>query len=154
MNIVKDFSILGSASRIASKTRRAAKAPVNVSDPELNADLARRARTEMGNSERLVARFGSQAHYVCKWDKWVVWDGARWVLDTKDARVLRLAKDAARLIIAEAATFHDKDKQQAHFKWAMKSQKRSVVSASIYLARPDVMIQHETLDQNNDPQKG
>jgi putative DNA primase/helicase len=135
--------------RDAERNGRAGRQGVDApaSDPDLDAELATRARTEMGNGDRLIARFGRHLWHVEKWAKWLVWDGTRWALDTTDARVLRLAKDVARLIIAEAATFPDVEQQKAHFSWAMKSQKRSVLSASIHLSCPDALTQHDLLDQ-------
>ena len=79
----------------------------------LDRRLAKRARTDLGNGERLVARFGADVRFCHPWKKWLHFDGRRWKEDDK-AAVRRIAKRTVRAILKEAATIDDDDERKAH----------------------------------------
>lgn len=57
--------------------------------------------TDVGNSRRLVRRFGGRIRY-CPEMGWLTWDGSRWILDNR-GRVREMAKAVAQEILDEAA---------------------------------------------------
>ena len=110
-----------------------------------DAQLARLFQTDLGNSERLVARYGCALRYCFDFGKWLVWDGIRWAIDRNGA-ALDKAKATARAMLAEAATLGDREDSRKLAAWSFKSQARDRMSAMLYLAQPDVSTRPEQLD--------
>ena len=109
------------------------------------AHLATFFQTDLGNSERLVARYGHDLRYCYDFGKWLVWDGVRWALDRTGA-ALDQAKETARKMLAEAATLADKEDSRKLATWSFRSQARDRMMAMLYLAQPDVSVLPEQLD--------
>lgn len=105
----------------------------------LNATLADRPRTDMGNAERLVARHGSDIRFCHPWGQWLVWDGRRWKIDDT-GEVERRAKRTARAILAEARSLDDDDRRKGHAAWALTSETRARLDAAVKLAASEVGI--------------
>ena len=118
-----------------------AGAGVEVND----AQLARLFQTDLGNSERLVARHGRDLHYCFDFGKWLCWDGVRWAID-RNGDALDKAKDTARAMLAEAATLADREDARKLAAWSFKSQARERLAAALFLAQPDVSVLPEQLD--------
>jgi putative DNA primase/helicase len=118
--------------------------------PSLDQALADLPRTDLGNAERLVARFGRDLRYCHPWRRWLVWDGRRWRLDDTGA-ARRLAKAAVRAILNEAATFDDDDDRKAHVAWARASEKRDRVTAMLHLAEAELGVPVLPADMDQDP---
>ncbi|MHB1558588.1 MAG: phage/plasmid primase, P4 family [Isosphaeraceae bacterium] len=108
---------------------------------------ARTPRTDTGNAERMVARFGDRIRYCHPWKKWLSHDGRRWALDDTPA-VHQLAKKTARHILAEAAAIEDKARRAALVKWARESESRARLNSMIALAAVEegIPILPEMLD--------
>lgn len=129
----------------------AAPAPVRraIAEEEGNAvdeaHLAAFFQTDLGNSERLVARYGHDLRYCYDFGKWLVWDGVRWALDRTGA-ALDHAKETARKMLAEAATLADREDARKLAAWSFRSQARDRMMAMLYLAQPDVSVLPEQLD--------
>lgn len=49
---------------------------------------SRFARTDTGNAERLVARFGDRIRFCPPRKKWLYWNGKRWEWDVTGVLVL------------------------------------------------------------------
>lgn len=109
------------------------------------AHLATFFQTDLGNSERLVARYGRDLRYCYDFGKWLVWDGVRWAMD-RDGAALDKAKTTARKMLVEAATLADKDDSRKLAAWSFRSQARDRLTALLYLAQPDVSVHPEHLD--------
>lgn len=128
----------GSAPRIRLKARPGEPEPDETQPLSL---------TDMGNAQRLVARYGHQLHYCHPWNKWLAWDGTRWRIDDTGA-VVRCAKATSRAIFQEAAEARSDDQARALSKWAIRSQAEARLGAMIALAQsePDVPVIPEHLD--------
>jgi P4 family phage/plasmid primase-like protien len=103
--------------------------------------------TDLGNSERFLARHGKDILFCYHSRKWHAWDGRRWKQDN-EGRVERLAKSVARDLKREAKSLWQKsmgdDKKEkaakeAH-KWAMKSQAKERLAAIPAVARSEVAV--------------
>lgn len=101
--------------------------------------------TDMGNAERLIARFGDEMLYCRAWKSWVTWDGTRWQMDETGA-VERMAKMTVRMIPDEAPT--KGKKRDAVLKHAIKSESASRLEAMVRVARSDekVITKPDTFD--------
>jgi len=108
---------------------------------------AGRALTDLGNAERLVERFGKDVRHCREWNKWLVWDGVRWVID-REGRVERMAAETARGIYAEALACRDYDLRKKVVEHAVRSESERAINAMVSLARsqPGVPILPERLD--------
>lgn len=105
--------------------------------------------TDMGNAERLVARYGNEMRYCHAWGRWLVWDGRRWQIDETGA-IVRLAKDTVRSMYVEADNLANDDMRQDLIKWALKSEADARLTAMISLAEsePGVPVLVDDLDQD------
>ncbi len=101
--------------------------------------------TDLGNSERFVARHGADVRYCYPWTTWLVWTGARWESD-EAGRAHRLAKEAVRGIYQEAAEAEDEDRRKALAKHAARSESADKIRAMLELARSEVPVAPDELD--------
>jgi P4 family phage/plasmid primase-like protien len=104
-------------------------------------------RTDMGNAERLVARFGDDMRYSRDLGTWLVWTGTHWELD-RVCVAERLAKRTARAIwdeIRQAETVEDKKAIAGH---AARSESSRAVAAMLKLAETEegIPVRQEQLD--------
>ena len=100
--------------------------------------------TELGFARRLVHKHGEGLRYVVPWNRWLVWDGARWAPDA-DGHVQRCMKVIARevhtaLIRGKA----DPDMLRA----AKRAESSSGVKGALILAatEPEIAITPDKLD--------
>ena len=103
--------------------------------------------TDLGNAERLVDRFGDDIGYCYDWKKWLVWDGKRWAIDRK-GNIRQKAKQVVRTIYREIENATDKSERKEIFNHAMKSESDAKIKAIISLARDEVSVTPENLDQD------
>lgn len=92
--------------------------------------------TEMGNAERLMARYGDKLLYCYNWKRWLVWDGRRWA-DDEAGQVAKWAKATVRGIYGEAEREEDEQRRKAIAGHAQKSESDKAVRAMISLAQPE-----------------
>lgn len=110
-----------------------------------DANLAQLFQTDLGNSERLVARHGDELRYCFDFGKWLAWDSVRWAID-RNGVAIEAAKDTARKILIEAATLGDKEDSRKLAAWSFRSQSRDRLSAMLYLAQSNLSVRPEQLD--------
>lgn len=132
--------------------------------------LARKAaaepeeRTEMGNARQLVERHGGFLRYSAA-HGWLEWTGQRWRKDEMGGAVER-AKDCTRAMLDEARSFLamaaneslPEDERIKHgtrgsrlMTWAIKSQKRSCLVATLGLAESEPELRVAPGDLDADP---
>lgn len=105
--------------------------------------------TDLGNAERLVARFRDRIRYCPPRKRWFVWDGKHWALD-ETGEVDRLAKRTVRAMYEEASNIGDDDLRQATVRHAAKSEQLSRLQALVSLAatEPGIAVMPHQLDSN------
>ncbi len=103
--------------------------------------------TDLGNARRLVRLHHQDLRYCFPWDKWLVWDGTRWVFDTS-GEVYRRAKETVKSIYAEAAQTEDSREREQLAKHAMRSESDARIRAMINLAQsePGIPVLPEDFD--------
>ncbi len=113
-----------------------------------------RPSTDLGNAERFAGQHGKRVRYVATWDKWLVWDGTRWRIDST-REVWRLAKKTVRSIYLEVAKLAklpnaDGDEMEELSAWAKASERRERIGAMLALAGNEegVAIDHSGLDSD------
>lgn len=128
----------------------AAPSRVEIAEGEdVDARLAAVARTDLGNAIRMATRFRGDVRFCKAWGEWLVWDGTRYAPDQTGA-AMRLAKETARRILAEAATIVDSDERKAHTAWAMASQSRAKLEAMLALAASEPGVPVGVDEMNRD----
>ena len=117
---------------------------------DVDARLATFARTDTGDAERLVARFGGRIRYCYPWAKWLAYDGRRWAVDANGA-IDRAAKATARGMLVEAATIDDDGERKRHAAHALASESRLRRAAMVGLAQSEHGVPIQVDDMNKDP---
>lgn len=126
------------------------------SDPELKAELMKMRQlpkefklTELGNAERLSAKFGNDIRFCHEWGKWLIWTGTHWQIDLT-GEIERMAKETVRGIYSEAFLQKDEEKRAALAKFAAKSETSRAINAMVTLARsePGIPILSDEFDSN------
>lgn len=107
-------------------------------------ESADRALTDLGNSERLVDRFGHLLRYCHPWRCWLYFDGTRWVRDER-GMAATFAKRTVRAMLQEAQGAGDKRYQEL-LAWALKSEGQGHLEAMVRLAESALPILPEQFD--------
>lgn len=122
--------------------------------------------TDLGNSERLVARHGADMAWVPAWHVWTVWTGRSWEgIGGGDSQVGRWAASVPRMMYEEGVKLSrrarkvagDKAKEDPAVKeagklmsWARASESAGKISAMVALARNEKVVSGAMFDQKND----
>ena len=103
------------------------------------------ARTDLGNSERLVDRHGKDFGYIHPWGRYIVYDGTRHRVDDNGA-VRRMGKETVRSIYGEGEKEPDDAKRKDIVQHAFRSESRNRIDAMIDLAKDEVPVAPDMLD--------
>lgn len=108
---------------------------------ELANDLKKQAKqqpddTDIANAKRFAARHGADLRFTPS-AGWFVFDGSRWVQDSKCIQVQERAKETALSIFDEIKESSERDAVMRH---AKRSQSKTSIEAMISLARSEVGI--------------
>jgi putative DNA primase/helicase len=105
--------------------------------------------TDLGNAERLVARYRDRIRYCPPRRKWLTYDTKRWAWDDT-GEVLRLAKKTVRAIYGEAEHAGGKEAAEAIAKHATKSEAVERVGAMVKHAstEPGIPVTPDELDSD------
>lgn len=105
--------------------------------------------TDLGNAERLVARFGPDLRYCHPTGKWMTYDGMRWAQDDSGL-IIHRAGLTARAIYEEAAAAPTPASRSELAEWAAASEFRPRLEAMAVLARsaPGVSVLPSQLDSD------
>lgn len=122
--------------------------------PSANAPALSRAegRTDAANAARLVDRFGDDIRWVGPWDKFLYWDGKRWMVDD-ELQIHARAKSVATGLWDElkAGIPHlDKETVKIMYDFCRKSNNASGITAMVSVVRsePGVPIRVPELDSD------
>lgn len=93
-------------------------------------------RTDAGNAEMFAARCGEIVRYDHRQTRWMIWDTRRrrWVKDL-ERKVRNLAIKVARLRLGAAADISDDSKRKEQVRWALQSEDRHRLDATLELAK-------------------
>lgn len=105
--------------------------------------------TDIGNAQRLVAQHGRDLRFCHPWNKWLVWDGRRWIKDVT-GEVERRAKKVVRSIYIEAAETDGEIQRRDLADHAKRSGSQSRLRAMISSSRSEdgIPVLPKDLDGN------
>ena len=106
-------------------------------------------QTDLGNAERLVARYRDRIRYSGQRRKWLLWDGTRWRWDETFA-IERMAKRAVRKIREEAIALDDKAAGKL-FQFALQSESAKSIKNLVGLAQSEEGIPVMVEELDSDP---
>lgn len=120
--------------------------PPDYPEPEdsIFAQLAYRPRTDVGNSQRIVARWGKIVKYAPGMG-WIIYSHGFWDNKHADLRVVNMAKRTA-LDIAKEADYVEEHQKSGIKNWCKKSQEGGRINYALKLAQPDLYIDIDRLD--------
>ena len=89
--------------------------------------------SDVGNSQRLVARHGHDLRYAHAWHRWLFYDGRRWAIDETGESVRRTV-ETIRHVAELAVQVADERDRKALLKHALGSERDTRVRAALSLA--------------------
>src|SRR5262245_51016777 len=96
--------------------------------------------TDLGNAKRLVKEHGEDLRYCPAWGRWLVWNGQRWVHDSK-LEVMRRAKATVLGMYTEAAGITNNDDLRGTLvQHARRSENAARLEAMVKLAASELGI--------------
>ncbi|MCA8214498.1 phage/plasmid primase, P4 family [Burkholderia cepacia] len=98
-----------------------------------------RARTEFGNAERMLDRYGAGLMYVPELEAWYVWTGVYWRRAVQ-VELENMAKETIRALVDEAEDLQTAEERIEFFKFCAACQKAAMVSNMIRLAASDPRV--------------
>lgn len=116
------------------KPPRAPKKPRDEDPPK-----GYRARTEFGNAERMLDRFGAGLMYVPELEAWYAWTGVYWRRAVQ-VELENMAKETIRALVDEAEELQTAEERIEFFKFCAACQKAAMVSNMIRLAASDPRV--------------
>jgi putative DNA primase/helicase len=90
--------------------------------------------TDSGNAELIASLFGDRVRFDHRRDKWLIWKNNYWAEDC-DGEVFRMAKQAARARLRDAADLSNDAKRREAVTWARLSESSYRLKAALDLAR-------------------
>ncbi len=123
--------------------------PENSPDQPANGLSLRSDLTELGNAERFVKQHGENVRYCHAWKSWLVWNGNVWIVDDSEW-AKKLMVDTIKKLYEEAAQTNDENLRIALANHARKSERCTVIKASLQLAefQNGIPITPDELDSN------
>jgi putative DNA primase/helicase len=106
------------------------------------------ALTDLGNGERFVDQHHPDVRYCYEWDKWLIWDGRRWVIGDQ-AALTRRAHATVRSIYRETANTPDENRRINIAKHAVRSEATARVESMLQSAKPYLVVKPDELDQHS-----
>jgi putative DNA primase/helicase len=104
-------------------------------------------QTDLGNAERLVAKFGPDIRYTDE-AGWLVWDGQRWALDPGSSRLMHYASLTVRSMYMEAGQLDDHGARQTLVNHARQSEARPRLEAIVALTKHRVTARLRDFDRD------
>ncbi len=145
-----DSQTLSPDSRLpAAPDSPAATSPPSEPNGYLSA-VSRFHRTDAGNAELFAKLFGQDLRYDHASDRWLVWQEQWWVEDPT-AAVLLLAKRSARWRARQYSKIDDPEERDRQYEWAMRSETRSRLEATLKLAQSEPPIADSGRHWDSDP---
>jgi putative DNA primase/helicase len=106
------------------------------------------SRTDIGNAEKLLILHGRNLRYIFPWKQWLIYDGTRWKTDNT-GEIMKCAKDVSRDYAKQAAYCLDSNQYKSLLKQAINTARNKTIRDLIDLARNELAIVPEQLDNNN-----
>ena len=106
-------------------------------------------RSDTGNAERFIAKYGDVIRYVPALKAWLLWSAndGRWVFDDL-GHINKLAVEFTKSMLLEAAKIEDRQERNDAFKHASASQNIGRLVAMIRIAASLVAIRPSELDRD------
>lgn len=92
--------------------------------------------TDLGNAERLVDRHGGKLRYCFSWQRWLFWDGRRWVPDDMGGAEA-LLKETLRALLADAHELDDDGARRKLLRHVLDSERAARIRGALDLARSE-----------------
>lgn len=105
--------------------------------------------TDVGNAERFAQQWADTLRYVPEWQRWIIWDGTRWLRDETN-QVMEHAKAHVQGMYVCAALLSDTSQRESLVKHVGKSLQLQRLNALIKLAEsvPSLIARAADLDRN------
>jgi putative DNA primase/helicase len=121
--------------------------PSRLADLDGNDPLPREPKTELGYARRLIAVYGDRLRFVPAWNRWLVWDGRRWIHDST-GQAPRWMKVIARRLTTGALAIEGETERKAAMHLARRAESSASVRGALTLAstEPSIVVTPDDLD--------
>lgn len=102
--------------------------------------------TDLGNAEYFAQYYAGRVKHCAEMDKWLVWDGKRWAVDSS-SQIMVLAGKCIRSMYDFLSGMEPPQRTQL-FKHATKSEDANKLSSMVKLARGYMSVSVDALDQD------
>ncbi len=140
----------GQRKAVTSPRRIAQDAAPAVEKADNEIDLNSFNRSDAGNAECLIARYGDRLRYCHTRKKWLFWSGARWEID-EDGQAQRTALAIARRRYHAATTIQSLEERKAAARWAIASESAAKIEAALRVASFQFAIATTIEQYDSDP---
>ncbi|CAM2189976.1 putative DNA primase/helicase [Paraburkholderia sacchari] len=142
-----DFEVLARAEAAATGTSvhevraepESTRRDVGPAARERHVPKAYRPRTEFGNAERMLDRYGAGLMFVPELRAWYLWTGVYWRV-AADVELEALAKETIRALPDEVEEIESAEERIEFFRFCAACQKAAMVSNIIRLAASDPRV--------------
>ncbi len=119
-----------------------APAPPKITDPD--------ATTDLSNAKRFVQLHQRNIRFVPDWDRWIVWDGKRWVEKKKDKQMVPYVEEMITEIKRDAKDLNSTAGQEKLRKHADMTESENRIMACIRLAasQPEICASPDDFDKD------
>ncbi|HEV8279807.1 MAG TPA: phage/plasmid primase, P4 family [Streptosporangiaceae bacterium] len=124
--------------------------PSSLADLDGNDPLPREPKTELGYARRLIAVYGDRLRFVPAWNRWLVWDGKRWIQDST-GQAPRWMKVIARRLTTDALALEGETERKAAMHLARRAESAASVRGALTLASTESRIVVTPDDLDADP---
>src|SRR6266516_286291 len=124
--------------------------PSSLADLDGNDPLPGEPKTELGYARRLIAVYGDRLRFVAAWNRWLVWDGRRWIHDSP-GQAPRWMKVIARRLTTGALAIEGEQERKAAMHLARRAESSASVRGALTLASTESSIVVTPDDLDADP---
>jgi putative DNA primase/helicase len=124
--------------------------PSSLADLDGNDPLPREPKTELGYARRLIAVYGDRLRFVPAWNRWLVWDGKRWIHDST-GQAPRWMKVIARRLTTGALAIEGEQERKAAMHLARRAESSASVRGALTLASTESSVVVTPDDLDADP---
>ena len=95
--------------------------------------------TDLGNADRMVHLHGNDIRHCVLWNKWIVWDGSRWLIDTRN-NIYQKARDTITAMYQAGVSISEEKERGGYMSYVSSIERSGKIHSMIRLASTDGQV--------------